>query len=421
MNVIAPATEYLEHPSLAELAEIEPSADLRAQTFASFEQARAIAPEWDALAAALNGSLYLTFAWCEVWWRHYGAGRELRVIAVRSRDELVGVLPFFIDRLATPLGRARVAKLVGSDSTLAVMEPLVAPDLAPEAFALTIKQLFEDDRVDMVHVGPCSGTTAHVTAVRTAAAKLDAAQIARDREAGSHTVFDMRDGFEGYLKSLSSHQRSNYRRKLKKLNNSFKLDLDVVREGPALDREFEAFIEMHQAQWKAVNNLGHFDDWPGSREYSWDLVRSLVASDRVRLVRLLADDRVVAYYWCFALGGTYYWRLSARLLGQEWDQFALGRVGVVKMMELASSDGATAIEAGIGSYGYKENLNAETHPLYSIAVRRNGLLPRLRALFTLAYGDFLNLAYYRVWYLRVAPRVKLLRRPLCRSWIRRRF
>ena len=91
------------------------------------------------------------------------------------------------------------------------------------------------------------------------------------------------------------------------------------------------------------------------------------------------------------------------------------------MMELANSDGATAIEAGIGSYGYKENLNAETHPLYSIAVGRNGLLPLLRALFTLAYGDFLNLAYYRVWYLRVAPRVKLLRRPLWRSWIRRRF
>jgi CelD/BcsL family acetyltransferase involved in cellulose biosynthesis len=260
-----------------------------------------------------------------------------------------------------------------------------------------------------------------VGAVRAAASKLDAGQIVRDRETGSHTMLDLSDGFEEYLKRLSSHQRSNYRRKLKKLNSSFKLDLDVVREGPALEREFGAFIEMHQAQWKAVNRLGHIDDWPGSREYSWDLVRSLAASDRVRLVRLLADDRVVAYYWCFALGGTYYWRLSARLLGQQWDQFALGRVGVVKMMELANSDRATAIEAGIGSYGYKENLNAQTHRLHSIAVRRNGLLPRLRALFTLAYGDFLDLAYYRLWYIRVAPHVKLLRRPLWQGWIRRRF
>ena len=314
-----------------------------------------------------------------------------------------------------------MAKLVGSDSTLAVMEPLVQPSLGHEAFGLAIKQLFADDHVDMVHVGPCSATTAHVGAVRAAASKLDAGQIVRDREVGSHTVFDMSDGFEGYLKSLSSHQRSNYRRKLKKLNNSFTLDLDVVQAGPALEYEFESFVDMHQAQWKAVNKLGHFEDWPGSREYSWDLVRGLAASDRVRLVRLLADDRVVAYYWCFAFNGTYYWRLSARLFGPEWDQFALGRVGVVKMMELANGDGATAIEAGIGSYGYKENLNAQTHPLHSIVVRRNGLLPHLRALFTLACGDFLDLAYYRVWFIRVSPRVKLLRRPLWRGWIRRRF
>ncbi len=394
---------------------------VRAQTFTSFEEARAITPEWDALASALDGSLYMTFAWCEVWWRHYGAGRELRVVSVRSGGELVGVLPFFIDKPPTPLGRARVAKLVGSDSTLAVMEPLVKPNLAPEAFALAIRQLFEDDRVDMVHVGPCSGTADHAGAVRAAASQLDVGQIVRDREAGSHTIFEMPDGFDGYLKSLSSHQRSNYRRKLKKLNNSFAVELDVVQEGSALEREFAAFMHMHQAQWKAVDKLGHFDDWPGSREYSWDLVRSLAASDRVRLVRLVADDRVVAYYWCFTLGSTYYWRLSARLFGQEWDQFALGRVGVVKMMELASGDGATAIEAGIGSYGYKENLNAQTYPLHSIALRRNGMLPRIRSLFTLVYGDLLDLAYYRVWYLRVAPRMKVLRRALWRSWIRRRF
>ena len=131
---------------------------VRVQTFTSFEDARAISPDWDALASALGGSLYMTFAWCEVWWRHYGAGRELRVVSVRSGGELVGVLPFFIDKPLTPLGRARVAKLVGSDSTLAVMDPLVEPSRAPEAFALAIKQLLLNDRVDMVHVGPCSST-----------------------------------------------------------------------------------------------------------------------------------------------------------------------------------------------------------------------------------------------------------------------
>ena len=282
--------------------------------------------------------------------------------------------------------------------------------------------MFEHDRVDMVYLGPCSGADAHVEAVQRAVDEIsDVAQPVRDRQHGSHTVFDISDGFDGYLRSLNSHQRSNYRRKIKKLGSAFEVTLDVVSDPNELEHEFGAFVDMHQAQWQTLNRLGHFGDWPTSREFSWDLVRTLAPAGRVRVVRLLADEQVVASYWCFALNGTYYWRLSARLLGEQWDQFALGRVGVVKMIEAAADDGTTAIEAGVGEYGYKENLNAKSFPLQSMALTRRGFLPRVRTLLTLACGDLLDLAYYRVWYLRIAPRASVLHRPLWRSWIRRRF
>ncbi len=398
------------------------NAALRLQTFTSFDDAQAIAAQWDALTTRLDGSLYMTFSWCQIWWRHYGAGRELRLIIVRADEELAGVLPFFIDRLWLPVGGARVAKLVGSDSTVALVEPPVRPGVAAEAFALAMKQLYVADRADMVHVGPCSGTSAQLDALRESAAAIgDVAKLVRDRVSGSHTVFEMPDGFDAYLRSLSKNHRSNYRRNVNKLNKTFNFGVDVVRDAYTLEREFEDFVEMHQAQWKAVNKLGHFDDWPGSREFSRDLVRTLARTDRVRLIRLLADDQVVAYYWCFGMNGRYYWRLPARATGKEWDQFALGRVGLMKMMESAAAEGVTAIEAGTGRYEYKEQLKAKTFPLYSVALCRRGLAPGLRARLTLAYGDVLNLAYYRLWYIRIAPRVGILRRPLWRSWIRRQF
>ena len=121
------------------------------------------------------------------------------------------------------------------------------------------------------------------------------------------------------------------------------------------------------------------------------------------------------------MNGTYYWRLPARLNGEQWDRFALGRVGLMKMIEVAAAEGATAIEAGTGRYEYKEKLNAKTLPLHSVVLCRRGLAPRLRARLTLAHGDILDFAYYRLWFNRVAPRIGILRRPLWRSWIRRRF
>ena len=179
------------------------AATLRLESFASLEDAQILAPEWDELVLQLNGSLYSSSEWCEAWWRHYGAGRELRLVAVRAGEELVGVLPFFIDRLRVPIGRARVARLVGSDSTVAVIEPLVEERFAAEAFSLAMRRLFERDRVDMVFFGPCSGAGAYIEAIQRAVTKIsDVAQPLRDRQYGSHTVFDISDGFDGYLAEL---------------------------------------------------------------------------------------------------------------------------------------------------------------------------------------------------------------------------
>src|SRR6185312_9529836 len=125
----------------------------------SFEDAREIAPEWDRLVERLDGSLYMTSRWWANRWRHYGRGRELRLCAVRAGDELVGMLPFCIDRLWIPVGRTRVAKLVGADSTVSLVELPIAPGFAEQALTLGLERLLAADRVDMVHLGPCSAAT----------------------------------------------------------------------------------------------------------------------------------------------------------------------------------------------------------------------------------------------------------------------
>jgi CelD/BcsL family acetyltransferase involved in cellulose biosynthesis len=395
---------------------------VRAETFASFEDAQAIAAEWDALVERLHGSLYMTFDWCRVWWRHYGDGRELRLIALRHGEELAGVLPCFVERLGSPLGRARVAKLVGSDSTLAMVDPPIRPDIAAEGFEIALRLLLEADRADIVHIGPFSSAIPQADGLRAATeAVADVARVARRGEPGAHTVFELPEGFDAYLQGLSKNQRSNYRRNVNKLNKAFAFDVDVIAAGPALAPELEAFMDMHQEQWHAVNKLGHFGDWPRSREFTRDLVSALAPADRVRLVRLVADGEVVSYYFSFAFDGTYYWRLPGRLTDEKWDQYALGRVGLLKMMEVAAGEGATAIEAGNGRYEYKDKLNAATIPLATLTLSRRSPLARARARAVLALGDLLDLAYYRAWYLKAAPRLGLRRRPLWRSWIRRRF
>jgi CelD/BcsL family acetyltransferase involved in cellulose biosynthesis len=340
----------------------------------------------------------------------------------RDDGHLAGVLPLFIERFVTPLGRSRVAKLVGSDYTLAISTPTLEPHVAADAFAAAARQLFEDDRCDFVHLGPISEPSAELAGIRGAAGQLaDVATTIRDIEVGSHTVFELEGGFDAYLGRLSRSSRGNYRRDVKRLNEAFKVEVDVVRDGPDVEREIEAFIDMHQAQWRAINKLGHYEDWPGAREYTVDLAKTLAERDALRLVRVRADDQVVAYNFCLKLNGTYYWRMAGRLRGETWDRHGLGRVVLMKMLETAAAEGVTSVEAGNGHYAYKDRLNAESVSLQSVVVRRRGVLPRLRTRFTLGLADALHLAYYKVWFQRVSPKVRVFRGSLWRSWIRRRF
>jgi CelD/BcsL family acetyltransferase involved in cellulose biosynthesis len=412
------------HANLIDADRIDraPPLGLTRRVVDSFDEATALRDEWDALVQRSGAPLYQTFDWCRVWWNHYGSGRALRLVFVHSGGKLVGIVPMFIERLGLAPLHLKVAKLLSSDFTLALCDPPVERQSGREVFEQVLGQLFQVDRCDAVHFGPITNEYSALNSMREAcAARHDLGVMARDRECGRHTVFDLAGGFDGFLRGMSKNQRSNYKRNVNGLTKNFRFAVDVVSDAEGAAREFENFIDMHQRQWQTVGNLGHFADWPGAIEYHRELVRAMASAGKLRLLRMLADDEVVSYYFCFASGGTYYWRLPARKVGDEWDRHALGRVGLMKMLEVAAGEGATRIEAGNGWYEYKERLNATSHPLHSIVISSRSAGSHMRTRAALALADVIDKAYYRLWFSRVAPRLPLPRRGLRRFWIRRRF
>ena len=198
---------------------------------------------------------------------------------------------------------------------------------------------------------------------------------------------------------------------------------DVIQEASAAVTEFSQFIEMHTEQWTAENKLGHFNDWPLGVEFNTELIVRLKQAQRGRLalIRLFADGKVVSYQLCFSFGNRWYWRLPARIVGPDWDKFALGRIGLIKEIEMAITEGVQEIEAGAGHYDYKIKLGGEEHPLYSLLVARKSQFSRWRVLLFLRLSNILHFCYYKVWFNRLAPKLPLKRRPLWNLWIRTRL
>jgi CelD/BcsL family acetyltransferase involved in cellulose biosynthesis len=405
--------------ALNDLSDGSPSTGFTVEVSDSFEAANITPEEWDEFVLSVGGDLYVSYDWCLIWWRHYGANRRLRLYAFRNGGRLVGLAPMFIERIWLGPISIKIAKRVGSDFALTIFALAIAPDQIEVAFRQLLTKLTQDEKCDCVSFSFMPGTDPTLAGLRRACeAAKEIVNIARDDAAGPHTNFHLPDTFEKYLSALDRRQRQNYRRRLKLLKETFKVKGDVVTEASQARSAFEDFKSLHERQWHMEGKPGHFGDWPRSTAFNTDLVDKLSRLDRFRIVRLFADHRVIGYQYAFVFGNCCYWRLPARAPEKEMDRFGLGVLGMVQMFEAMIREGVRRIEAGVGHYDYKMRFGGEELQVRSflIAAARPGAAWRSQLFLRFSY--LLHLIYYRIWRLRVASRLPVPARSLWQTWIR---
>lgn len=80
-----------------------------------FDEACKWADQWDRLVMEADlPSPFSSFAWQEVWWRHFGQKRQLRLYAFLDKGQLVGVAPLMKDRVRIKLAPVSRLSLVGT-------------------------------------------------------------------------------------------------------------------------------------------------------------------------------------------------------------------------------------------------------------------------------------------------------------------
>lgn len=382
--------------------------------------------EWDALAERSGADISACPALARVWWRHYGRGR-LRVFCAWAEspfgegERLAGVLPMFLESVRGGPVRVRLARLLGSDSTITVARPAIESACAAQVYRMVVAHLLSVDSCDAVHFGPLQGDGDAGGCLRGMCGTESADWNGMERHAGVCTRFDLPASFDRYLASLEKSERANLRRNMNKLARAPGYQVRVVTDPAEVEAAFDDFARMHTSQWRAEGRPGHFGDWPGSLDFSREAVRALAPLGRVALIGIEIGGSAVCAYWCFLLGDRCYWRLPARAVGDSWDQFGLGRVGLVTMLGAMIDRGVGYVEGGPGHYEYKTKHGATEHPLSSFVFVRNSRVTRLKVRWLWTFADSLHLAYYRGWRLKIAPALGVRTGPLWRCWTRTRL
>jgi CelD/BcsL family acetyltransferase involved in cellulose biosynthesis len=385
----------------------------------SFSGAESYRSVWDDLVLRAGADVYQTFDWCRLWWHYYGERRQLHILLCFSGEELVGLVPAFIETLWLGPARLRVAKLVGADYTLHLCNLPVLAEALPSVISRAIHHFLGVHHCDLLLLGPLSGPAARADEL-VAMGRNERELVARVETLGDscNTYFDLPGTFDEYLKVIGKQQRGNLNRTLAQFSKAHRVAFDIVSQPDRLVAEFEGFCVLHRAQWRAEGKLGHFGDWPHAESFNHDLVRALGGQGRVRFHRILADDQVVSSQYSFVFGSTNYWRLPARVFAPEWDRLSLGRMGLAKMIEASIAEGQHIVEGGRGHYAYKLQMGGREWPLRTLQFVQRGIGVSARVRAFMAIACLLNLAYYKVLFARVAPRVPAIQRPLWPIWIR---
>ena len=310
----------------------------------------ALEGEWRELLSTSDADpLFMSWEWSYSWWNHFGAGRALRLVAVRDGARLVALAPLVV--------RGRAFRRLQPFESL---EFLGTGTAGSDYLDLVVRRGHEAGALDALHRHfDAAGTTLELS--HTAAAGTMAAQLAQ-RLAGdgwAHVVETIETcpvieltghDWDSYLETLGASHRYNVRRRFRKLDKSFDARFECARDDAERARFLADLVRLHHLRRET---LGGSDGLDGDAAIAFHdaVTKRAQAQGWLRLYRLSLDGVAVAAVYGFQVAGRFYFYQSG--FDPAYGKHSVGLLVLAHSIRAAIEEGASAYDLLHGNEGYK--------------------------------------------------------------------
>jgi CelD/BcsL family acetyltransferase involved in cellulose biosynthesis len=317
-------------------------------------------PGWqDLFVQTGSRNAFLTFGWMSTWWKHWGGGSSLAVIAVRnSAGQLVGLAPFYISRVR---GLRRLGFLaderVGSDYLSVLLHPDYE-DAALEEVASAL--LARRSRWDFIELQDAEDSPL----LRRLQGRLQAKGMHGKAVVACLCPFaQLPPSVEAYLASLSGGWRRDFNRRCRVLERESGVEFVALRSTTDMQRAFPDLIRLHGMRFETQDLESAFLK-PGVPEFHSAALPAMAAEGWARMYLLRTKTEIIAALYGFAVrDGFQYYQLG---IDPAWQKSGLGKVIMGRVIGHSIENGCVEFDMLRGGESYKSNWVNQTRQTVTV-------------------------------------------------------
>jgi CelD/BcsL family acetyltransferase involved in cellulose biosynthesis len=326
---------------------------IRTQLITSEPALLALRTEWDALWRRCPWSTpFQSPEWQIAWWRHLGGG-ELRIIALRHGERLVGLAPLF---LYGPSDAPRRLALIGSGIS-DYDDVLLEPEHATSGMDAIFGQIaawrtewsscaFPELRKDspLLHARVPQTLRAHVAPSSTC------------------PVLPMAESFEALERDMGHTHRIKLRQCQRRLERAGGATLELASDHD-VHALLDALVQLNERRWRERTEHGVLDD-ARVRALHHDVAPELLARGCLRLFALRLGGSIIAVLYAFVWRERLYCYLSG--LDPASRYYSPGVALLRAAIEYAIAQGIREVDFLRGAERYKYLWGAVDHLNYGL-------------------------------------------------------
>lgn len=314
-------------------------------------------------------SVFMTWEWQHLWWKHYGDGQELRLLVVRDAGIVVGIMPLYLqNRRVLRLVPVKILRNVGTggDTAPDYLDPLIDPAQADEIADVLVQAILDKSLAyDQLLLADFIPESAFARTLRKHLGTTDA----RRRESVSARIsfITLPESWDDYLAGLSGDRRNVIRRFRRKLEVLPAARFYTWQDPATLDRGIDRLIELHLKRWTNRSDSHAFS----SKAYVGfhrEVMHAAMEKGWLRLFCIEAEGQIMAMLYCYRYRDRMYYFQGG--FDPAMSKLRPGLVLMGHAIEQAILEGTRTFDMLRGEYEFKTHWAKERHETAQIAVSR---------------------------------------------------